>query len=68
MSPTYGGSWPGLAIPMLHPPVRAFIIRNNKIRVISARDMSRTERDVYEDLKKNAKKLESQGLSSQADS
>ena len=31
-----------------------FIIRNNKIRVISARDMSRKERDVYEDLKKNA--------------
>jgi hypothetical protein len=30
-----------------------FIIRNNKIRVISARDMSRRERDVYEDLKKN---------------
>ena len=31
-----------------------FIIRNNKIRDISARDMSRKERNVYEDLKKNA--------------
>lgn len=31
-----------------------FIIRNNIIRVISARDMSRKERDVYEDLKKDS--------------
>ena len=30
-----------------------FSIHKNKIRVISARDMSRKERDVYEDLKKN---------------
>jgi len=30
-----------------------FIIRNNKIRVISARDMSRKERDAYENLKKD---------------
>ena len=31
-----------------------FIIRNNRIRVISARDMSRKERNVYEDLETNA--------------
>jgi uncharacterized DUF497 family protein len=31
-----------------------FIIRKNKIRVIPARDMSHEERDVYEDLKKDA--------------
>jgi uncharacterized DUF497 family protein len=31
-----------------------FIIRSNRIRVISARDMSRKERDAYENLKKDA--------------
>ena len=30
----------------------AFAVRNNKIRVISARDMSRKERRFYEDTKK----------------
>lgn len=32
----------------------AFTVRNNKIRVISARDMSRKERRFYEDTKKAA--------------
>ena len=32
-----------------------FIIRNNKIRVISARDMSRKERKIYEEIEKNSK-------------
>jgi uncharacterized DUF497 family protein len=31
-----------------------FIIRNNRLRVISARDMSHKERKVYEGLKKDA--------------
>jgi uncharacterized DUF497 family protein len=31
-----------------------FIIRNNKIRVISARDMSHREKEVYEDLKRDS--------------
>ena len=31
-----------------------FIIRNKKIRVISARDMSHKERDAYEGLKRDA--------------
>ena len=32
----------------------AFTVRNNKIRVISARDMSRKEREFYEETKKAA--------------
>lgn len=32
-----------------------FTIRNNKIRIISARDMNKNERHVYEKLKKDTK-------------
>jgi uncharacterized DUF497 family protein len=32
----------------------AFTVRNNRIRIISARDMSRKEREVYNHEKKNA--------------
>ena len=31
-----------------------FIIKGNKIRVISVRDMTRTEEDVYEDFERNS--------------
>ena len=32
-----------------------FVIRNNNIRIISARDMNKKERKVYEELKKDSK-------------
>lgn len=32
-----------------------FTIRNNKVRIISTRDISKNERMVYEELKKNTK-------------
>lgn len=32
-----------------------FTIRNNKIRIISARDMSKKERRIYEQIEKNTK-------------